>query len=98
MHRFVDFAVDMKTKRQQLHILKPSLLQTSKNTSQQPFGTEARKNPFPVKEEHATVCSHMDPTSVLRKSLGTIPRQKREASYETVKDHRPGPCDYNTID
>ena len=33
LHRFVDFAVDMKTKQKQLQMLKPSLLQTSKNTS-----------------------------------------------------------------
>ena len=79
-------------------MLKPSLLQTSKNTSQQPFGTENRKNPFPVKEEHATVCSHLDRSSALRSSLGTITREKREASRESIKNSKPGPADYNTID
>ena len=79
-------------------MLKPSLLQTSKNSSQQPFGTEHRKNPFPVKEEHATVCSHIDRSSALRSSLGTMTRQKRETSHESIKNARPGPADYNTID
>lgn len=66
LHRFVDFAIDLKTKQSQLVMLKPSLSQVKKNTSQQPFGTEKRNNPFPVKQEHATVCQHQRVGSSLR--------------------------------
>lgn len=102
LHRFVDFAIDLKTKNKQLKVLNPSLSQVSKNTSQQPFGTEKRKTPFPVKEEHSSVCQHQRIGSTLGSNLvsfplifnrlylslqGTIPREKREASLETSK-HR----------
>ena len=51
-----------------------------------------------MKEEHATVCSHIGRSSALRTSLGTISRERRDASNECVKNDKPGPADYYTID
>ena len=56
MHRFVDYALDIATKQKQLRMLHPSRGQTEKDSKAQSFGKEHRKNPFPVKQEHATRC------------------------------------------
>ena len=69
LHRFVDHEVDMITKRKQLAVLNPSRGQTDKQAARQPFKREMRKNPFPVKDEHATVCQHVGAQSSLRNSM-----------------------------
>lgn len=98
-HRFTDYSADIRTKQKQLKVLNPCRLQTDKSPPRACFGTEARLSPFPVKKEHATVCQHQMKSSTLRSSLGAIPRERRDASYEInySKFTGPGPADYNTI-
>lgn len=78
-------------------MLNPCREQTDKSPPKIGFGTDSRKSPFPVKKEHATVCQHERKTTSLRSSLGTIPREKRDASLETKEMNKktgPGPADY----
>ena len=105
MHRFVEFAVDLKTRRNMLKMLHPSRKQIEKNCNRQQFGKAVRRSPFPVKEEHATVCSHIKRDKSLTNVLGTIPRQRRDASGTISRERSsigcsqspsPGPADYNT--
>ena len=55
MHRFVEHEHDLRTKKKQLQMLHPNRNQTEKEKNQQSFGKEVRRDPFPVKSEHATV-------------------------------------------
>lgn len=53
------FTVDRDFFPTKLEVLNPATNQKEKNQNSQPFGRENRKNPFPVKPEHATVCGYL---------------------------------------
>ena len=98
MHRFVEYAVDLKTRRNMLKILHPNQKPIEKNCNRQTFGKARRCDPFPVKEEHSTVCSHIERNDGLKKISGAISKQTRDASASVNRNWRsisPGPADYN---
>ena len=52
-----------------LNVLYPSESHVTKNRNRQPFCKEIRANPFPVKDEHATRCQHIESTTSLKSAL-----------------------------